>query len=73
MIHGGTLLVLILTALMFANPVCGGQNGPKTQADGKQGSTFPRIYDDDQKDRINLADDAKRREEVQRLVREGKV
>jgi hypothetical protein len=45
LIRGATLLVLILAALMLASPVCEGQNGPKTQADGKQGSAFHRICD----------------------------
>jgi hypothetical protein len=72
--RGIRLLALTFVALtLLAGPLCGQQDGTTARAGSNTKSTLRKIYDEDQKDRTDEAGDAKRREQVRRLIREGKV
>jgi len=65
------LVIVVLTLL--GTPVCGQQNRATAQTDGKSKSAVRKIYDEDQEDRTDEAGDARRREQVRRLIRDGQV
>lgn len=67
------LLGLILAALTLLSSPVGGQQSGATAQKGKIKSALRKIYDEDQKDRTDEAGDASRREQVQRLIRDGQV
>jgi hypothetical protein len=68
------LLGLTFAALtLLSGPMCGQQNGAPAQSGGKAKSALRKIYDEDQKNRTDEAGDAKRREQVGRLIRDGQV
>ena len=67
------LLAVALVTLMPPISVWTRQSGTATNvsADGK--TVLHKIYDEDQKNRNDMAGDARRREQVRRLMAEGKV
>lgn len=68
------LLGLIFAALaLLSNPMLAQQNGPTTQTDGKAKSALRKLYDEDQENRTDEAGDARRGEQVRRLIRDGQV
>jgi hypothetical protein len=73
MTYGSRLLSLMFSALTLMPNLTFGQRD-RTVAQTLDGASILRkIYDEDQKDRNDVAGDARRREEVQRFIREGKV
>ncbi len=68
------LVGLILAALTLpSSPMWGQQSRSKAQTGRTTKSALRKIYDEDQKDRTDEAGDARRREQVQRLIGDGKV
>jgi hypothetical protein len=68
------LVGLILAALILPSSPMRGQQSRSTPQTGRTTkSALRKIYDEDQKDRTDEAGDARRREQVQRLIGDGKV
>jgi len=68
------LLGLILASVtLISSLMCGQQNGANAQTSTKAESALRKIYDEDQKDRADEAGDARRKEQVRRLLRDGLV
>jgi len=68
------LLALNLIASILLNvPVVGQRNKTTTPLAEKGVSVLRQIYDEDQKDRTDQAGDARRRDQVRRLISKGKV
>ena len=59
--------------MLLVSPRFGQQNEAAAQTGGKAKSILRKIYDEDQKDRTDEAGDARRRERVRQLMREGRV
>lgn len=67
------LLAVTLVALMLPISLWAQQPGPRAEASADRESVLHKIYDEDQKDRTDEAGDTRRREQVRRLLADGKV
>jgi hypothetical protein len=70
----GKLIAVTFVAITWAaNPASAKQRAALAQPHGNAKSILHKIYDEDQKDRRDEAGDAKRREQVRLLIKDGKV
>ena len=67
------LLAVTLVALTLSISLWARQSATATKANTDAKTILHKIYDEDQKDRTDEAGDARRREQVRRLMTEGKV
>ncbi len=76
MTRGIWFTVLTVAALaLLSSPIRGKQNGTTVRTGVQGKSVLQRIYDEDQKDRTgtDISGDSTRREQVRRLIGDGKV